>query len=172
MPSTPVESPPGSNAIVRAVIDTNVLLDFWVFRDARAMPLLAALERGEIIAVTSGSCNHELVDVLGRAELGVEPRGRRAILACWHRLATPLDPVDAAPLACRDPDDQKFLDLACAAHADWLVTRDHALLELAPRVRSYGLRIAQPSDLIAPSVSDACASDNFHRADHGYRRRL
>ena len=31
----------------RAVIDTNVLLDFWVFDDAAARPLRAAVESGQ-----------------------------------------------------------------------------------------------------------------------------
>lgn len=147
MPSTPGDPAAGSRATFRAVIDTNVLLDLWVFGDARAMPLLAALESGEIAAVTSGPCNDELADVLERAELGVSDDDRCAILACWHRLATPLESVDAAPLDCSDPDDQKFLDLAYAARADWLFTRDKALLELAPGASASGLRIARPSDL-------------------------
>jgi predicted nucleic acid-binding protein len=37
----------------------------------------------------------------------------------------------ACGLECRDPDDQTFIDLAVAAGARWLVTRDRALLELA-----------------------------------------
>ena len=148
MPSTPGDSTVGSCAPVRAVIDTNVLLDLWVFADARAMPLLAALESGEIAAVTSRSCNDELADVLERTELGVSDDDRRAILTCWHRLATPLEPVDAAPLDCSDPDDQKFLDLAYAARANWLFTRDKALLELARGASASGLRIAQPWDLM------------------------
>jgi uncharacterized protein len=146
MPSTPGNSTAGARATVRAVIDTNVLLDLWVFGDTRAMPLLAALESGEIAAVTSRPCNDELAEVLERAELGLGDDERRAILACWHRLATLLEPGDAAPLDCSDPDDQKFLDLAYAAQADWLFTRDNALLELAPGVSACGLRIAQPSD--------------------------
>ena len=148
MPSTPGDSTVGSRTTVRAVIDTNVLLDLWVFADARALPLLAALESGEIAAVTSRSCNDELADVLERTKLGVSDDDRRSILACWHRLATSLESVDAAPLDCSDPDDQKFLDLAYAARANWLFTRDKALLELSRGASASGLRIAQPWDLV------------------------
>jgi predicted nucleic acid-binding protein len=45
---------------------------------------------------------------------------------------------------CRDPDDQKFLEAALAARADFLVTRDQALLELARRVRQF--RILTPAE--------------------------
>ena len=31
---------------------------------------------------------------------------------------------------CNDPTDQKFIDVACTGSADYLVTKDHALLEM------------------------------------------
>jgi predicted nucleic acid-binding protein len=45
---------------------------------------------------------------------------------------------------CRDPDDQKFIDLALAAKAQWLVSRDKALLALAKRAKARGLLIVKP----------------------------
>ncbi|MGB3427088.1 MAG: PIN domain-containing protein, partial [Burkholderiaceae bacterium] len=50
-----------------------------------------------------------------------------------------------APIACTDPHDQKFLDLAYTARADWLVTKDKALLKLARRARRDGLLIFIPA---------------------------
>jgi predicted nucleic acid-binding protein len=44
--------------------------------------------------------------------------------------------------ACRDPDDQKLLEAALAARAGFLVTKDRALLDLAPRVAHF--RILTP----------------------------
>ena len=40
---------------------------------------------------------------------------------------------------CVDPDDQKFLELALAARADVLLTKDHKLLELARRTRAFAI---------------------------------
>ncbi len=34
---------------------------------------------------------------------------------------------------CRDPDDQKFLEAALNSRADFLLTKDRALLDLARR---------------------------------------
>jgi predicted nucleic acid-binding protein len=45
---------------------------------------------------------------------------------------------------CADPADQIFLEAALAARADFLVTRDRALLELARRNRSMQFRIVTP----------------------------
>lgn len=132
------------------MIDTNVLLDLWVFADPRARLLRTALEGGEFAAVRSLRCDEELADVLARAELKVAESARQEILSLWHRLAMPAEPR-AAPLTCSDPDDQKFLDLAWSAGAGWLFTRDKALLALAGRARTEGLRIAQP-DLVASAA--------------------
>ena len=42
-----------------------------------------------------------------------------------------------------------FVDLAYSAHADWLITRDKALLKLARRARTAGLAIVEPAAAIA-----------------------
>ena len=44
-------------------------------------------------------------------------------------------------LVCRDPDDQKFIDLALSTQARWLISRDKALLALAKRAKPRGLSI-------------------------------
>jgi predicted nucleic acid-binding protein len=45
---------------------------------------------------------------------------------------------------CRDPHDQKFLEAALAAKADFLITKDQALLELARCVSPF--RIVTPAE--------------------------
>lgn len=126
------------------VFDTNVLLDFWVFEDPRALPLRAALEAGRVQAWRSGPCVDELSDVLSRPRFALSNERRCTILRHWDRLARPCDRVGAAPFTCTDPADQKFLDLAHSTHAGWLVTKDRALLKLARRARAGGLQIVEP----------------------------
>ena len=129
----------------RVVIDTNVLLDFWVFDDAAARPLRAAVETGQVNALRSGDSVDEFTQVIMREKFELATDARFGILRDWDRLATPIDRVFAAPFACSDRDDQKFLDLAYTARADWLVTRDKALLRLARRARRDGLKILAPA---------------------------
>jgi predicted nucleic acid-binding protein len=50
---------------------------------------------------------------------------------------------------CRDPDDQKFLELAAAAKADCLVTRDRDLLRLTRRCAPW-FRIVPPEAFAPP----------------------
>jgi putative PIN family toxin of toxin-antitoxin system len=128
----------------RAVIDTNVLLDFWVFEDPGAAPLRAAVEGHRVHVLRSDACVDEFSDVLDRPALNVAATARCEILRHWHALATPVARVFSAPFACTDPHDQKFLDLAHTARADWLVTKDKALLGLARRAQRAGLRIVEP----------------------------
>jgi putative PIN family toxin of toxin-antitoxin system len=137
-----------SAAAPRAVFDTNVLLDFWVFDNARAAPLRGALEAGRVIALRSGPQVDELSDVLGRVRLGIEAERRCDILRYWDRLAVPVERVFSAPLACRDPKDQMLLDLAATARADWLVTRDKALLSLRRRARQAGFAVLEAEEAI------------------------
>ena len=128
----------------RAVIDTNVLLDFWVFDDPAARPLRAAVESGQVNALRSGDSVDELTQVIMREKFELATDARFGVLRDWDRLATPVERVFAAPFACSDRDDQKFLDLAYSARADWLVTRDKALLKLTRRARRDGLKILLP----------------------------
>lgn len=54
----------------------------------------------------------------------------------------------AALPRCRDPDDQKFLELARDGAADFLVTKDKALLKLRRISRDPGgFRIVTPAAL-------------------------
>lgn len=129
----------------RVVIDTNVLLDFWVFQDPRALPLRQALEAGRIQAVRDGATVDELAEVLSRPRFGLEAVRQMALLREWDRLAIAEPSASgASPLRCADPLDQKFLDLAAGARVDWLVSKDKALLKLARKARPLGLAILLP----------------------------
>lgn len=129
---------------LRAVLDTNVLLDLWLFDDARTRPLRAAIDAGRLHVVRSRACDDEFARVLARERFGLDAAARQALLARWQQCGEAVEPAAAAPLASGDPDDQKFLDTAFAAAAELLLTRDKALLRLARRAAALGLRIAEP----------------------------
>jgi putative PIN family toxin of toxin-antitoxin system len=131
---------------MRLVLDTNVWLDWLVFRDACVAPLRAAVESGRAEVCIDAACEEELVRVLayplGRTVL--DPAAQAAALTECRRVARA---AAGAPLACRlppcsDPEDQKFLELARDCRADLLVTKDRALLVLA---RHAPFRIVTPS---------------------------
>ncbi|HJW52715.1 MAG TPA: putative toxin-antitoxin system toxin component, PIN family [Burkholderiaceae bacterium] len=145
------------SALFHAVFDTNVLLDFWVFANRGAAPLRTALEAGTVGAWRSGPVIDELSDVLARPGFGLSPERRCDILRHWGRLTRPVTRVFPAPWACSDSRDQMFVDLAFSARADWLITRDKALLKLARRARAAGLAIVEPIAAIARMTTPQAA---------------
>lgn len=129
----------------RVVLDTNVLLALWIFTDPVVAPLRAALQSGELQPVRSAATDAELAEVLARPGLFAVPEDRQAsLLEAWRSDATLIGSVAAAPCRCRDPLDQKFVDLALSAGACLLITRDKALLKLQRKVRGAGLVITTP----------------------------
>jgi putative PIN family toxin of toxin-antitoxin system len=137
---------------VKAVLDTNIWLDWLVFGDPGLAPLRAAFEAGRIEIFIDEACEAELARVLGyplRKRI-LDAAGQQACMAECRRIAQRIDPAHRqkgqGPLAalprCRDADDQKLLEAAAAAGADLLVTKDNALLELARR--NLGFRIVKP----------------------------
>ena len=133
-----------ADRLQRVVLDTNVLLDLWLFDEPSTRPLRAAIESGAVVALRSAECDAELAEVIGRRQFGLDEAARLATLARWRRCSSPIDTVTPARLTCSDRDDQKFLDAAFSTGADLLLTRDKALLGLARRAEAAGLRIGKP----------------------------
>jgi predicted nucleic acid-binding protein len=133
----------------RAVLDTNVLLDLWVFDDPGVASLRAALAAGVLIAQRSPATDAELADVLARPQFGLSRNLQQALRTRWNDLAQPIERVFPAPWQCADPHDQPFLDLAFTARAQWLLTKDKALLRLARRALASGLSIVAPARCVA-----------------------
>ena len=126
----------------RIVIDTNVCLDLFVFRDPRWAALLAGLENRSIEAVTRSDCRTEWLIVLNYPHLPLDNDSRARSIAVFDALIgciTPPALTDIRLPVCKDPDDQKFLDLARDAQAVILITKDKALLKLAKRTTRAGL---------------------------------
>ena len=131
----------------RLVLDTNVLLDLFVFHDPRWSALLAALRSGAVHGVTRSDCRQEWLYVLHYPHLPLDDDKRQAATDEFDRLIQMSSAASgAAPLpVCSDRDDQKFLELARDAQASVLVTKDKALLKLARRTAKAGMfRILTP----------------------------
>ncbi|HEU4669251.1 MAG TPA: PIN domain-containing protein [Dyella sp.] len=132
-----------ADAVPRIVLDTNVCLDLFLFHDPACRPLAGALERGRVRAVVDGACRDEWLRVLEYPSVPIRPEQRAGLRERFDAVMEPLaDLPDAAELGplpvCRDPDDQKFLELALASGAQWLLSKDRHLLRLARRTRKAG----------------------------------
>jgi putative PIN family toxin of toxin-antitoxin system len=140
------------------VLDTNVLLSLFVFADSRFAPLRAQIETGRWRALTDMRCLAEFRRVLAYPMFKLDPAQQDEAFAAWQSLSQIPPPISGEPLplpACKDRDDQKFLELARDGQADWLVTADKALLKLARRRKLVGLfRILTPETALAEIACD------------------
>lgn len=134
----------------RLVIDTQVALDMLVFADRSVQPLLHALREGRAIWLAASAQRAEWTWVTSAercARWGVEPQATRAAFdALTLSVADPGARPAAVP-CCRDPDDQPFIDLACAQRADALISRDKAVLALRRKLATgFGIAVRHPKD--------------------------
>ena len=144
---------------VRAVLDTNAVLDWLVFRDPQSTGFASAIAHGHLGWLASQRMRRELDLALARPELARWQPDGAAVAACWDRHAVIVErEPPAGPLRCRDPCDQVFIDLALHERCAWLVTRDKALLALRRAAQGFGLRIVTPAAM-GPMFAVASMSD-------------
>ena len=142
--------------MIRLVLDTNVWLDWLVFKDAGLEPLRKAHAAGGLEVVIDEACEAELRRVLaydlGKYRLDVSRQERT--MEEMRKISSKITTSVSSLPRCADPDDQKFLELAAGAGAGALVTKDLALLALAGRVPFRIVTPAQLALLLAYENSD------------------
>ena len=116
----------------RVVIDTNALISRLLLpASVPAEAVRKAVDEAQVLA--SDATIMELADVLGRPKfdpyLTIEER--QEFLRLFGRIAERI-PIVRIVLACRDPKDDKFLELAVNGGAHLIVTGDADLLALHP----------------------------------------
>jgi putative PIN family toxin of toxin-antitoxin system len=116
----------------RVVIDTNALISRLLLpASVPAQAVRKAVDEDQLLA--SDATIMELADVLGRPKfdpyLTIEER--QEFLRLFGRIAERI-PIVHIVVACRDPKDDKFLELAVNGEAHLIVTGDADLLALHP----------------------------------------
>ena len=152
MTSSEVQTTRASTGSAQAwVIDTNILLDLWLFEDPATVPLRAALQSGLIAHLATASMRDELERVL--TDPHIVKRMAKSNIKAQHILdrfdqhCLAAEPAVKASCTCKDPDDQKFIDLA-VAHEAPLLSKDASILCMKKRLFQVGV-ILNPTDLPA-----------------------
>ena len=131
---------------MRVVLDTNVVVSALLLSDS--VPRQAfdkALDQAEIIISTPVLL--ELAEVLARDKLNkylTEQERMRFLVALLKE--SELVGITEQISDCRDPNDNKFLELAVGGNADVLVTGDDDLLVLNP---FRGIAVLTPRDFLS-----------------------
>lgn len=129
----------------KVVFDTNVFLRALINPKGVNAQLVQSFDR--YLLITSPAIVEEVVEVLSRADLlgaksiGLVDADRMIALLRQATMVTPT----VAVKACRDPDDDKFLEAALAAGAQYVVTGDKDLRA----IDGYrGLKIRFPTEFL------------------------
>lgn len=136
---------------MRAVVDTNILVRALIMPQGTVGPVLLRLRhtcagqvlRGEYTLLYAQPLLEELIDVLNPAGRGMchRPRIRHKYSLTEDDIQTVVSLIllrgeAVAPekriTACRDPRDDKFLEVAVTGKADVIVSGDQDLLVLNP----------------------------------------
>ena len=128
------------------VIDTNIVLDLFVFQDPATLALnqalTAALTLGQPRWLATDAMREELARVLAYPQvlrrMAFYARSAAVVLGHFDRLSHTVDVAPKASVTCKDPDDQKFIDLA-VAHGAALLSKDQAVLCMDKRMRTLGV---------------------------------
>ncbi|HQQ70558.1 MAG TPA: putative toxin-antitoxin system toxin component, PIN family [Alicycliphilus sp.] len=137
---------PADGAATRAlVLDTNIVLDLFIFADPAVAPLRALLQQRRLHWRATQAMRDELERVLQYTQLqprmqfyGVTAQGVLAAFDAGTRL---VEVAPRAPYVCKDADDQKFIDLA-VAHRAILVSKDKAVLCMRKRLLTLDVLVA------------------------------
>lgn len=128
------------------VVDTNVFISAAIRR--HSVPALAVeWVRANGVFLTSADTEAELEEVLQRPKFDrftrIEARAEFFATVCRTRT---LVPILERVVECRDPKDDKFLEVAVNGNAAYLVSGDADLLALHP---FRGVAILTPADFLA-----------------------
>jgi|SRR5208283_11907 len=129
----------------RVVVDTNVLVSRLLIADSIPGQAVREARRSGTLLVSEATMK-ELADVLARPRFDryVSIEDRKQFLRLLARVAE-FVPIVNRVRECRDPKDDKFLEVALNGRADVILTGDRDLLTLHPW---RGVEILSPADYL------------------------
>jgi len=131
---------------LRVVLDTNTLVSALLFRRDNWSWLRSAWKDGSVFPILCAATTLELMTVLHYPKFRLSQTDQMGFLEeiLPYCITSPNPEHRADLVACRDPKDQVFLDLALGTGVDFLVSGDKDLLEYPP---VDGLKIISASSL-------------------------
>jgi putative PIN family toxin of toxin-antitoxin system len=134
---------------MRAVIDTGVLVSALIRKQGTTGDVLRALRDGRFTVIYTTDIVVEMIDVLGRTNFRnkyhIEPDDITALVNLI-RLRGELVIPKRKIVACRDPNDDKFLEAALVTQTDYIVSGDADLLDM---IAFEKIPILRPAEFLA-----------------------
>lgn len=138
--------------MIRAVLDTNVLLSALIGKKSRApSEIYKAFIDKEFLLITSSSILNEFEDVINREKIiklhGLPPRKRKGIireLLTLSYITLDKTPTERA-IVKNDPEDDKLFHAAIEGDAEYIVSGDNDV----KNIKTYkGVKIIEPSKFV------------------------
>lgn len=115
--------------MLRVVCDTSTLVSALLYR-GNERKLLDLATEGRVLLFSSEPILSELEEVLSRSRFDLSLSKQSALVHSLRKVSTLVVPRRRIRFVEADPDDDKLLECAAEAHADYLVSGDHHLLSL------------------------------------------
>lgn len=137
-----------TNTLYKLVLDSNVWLDLLVFDDSAIYSLKMAMINRQVAVWVNSRCYTELLRVLDYPQFASLDKQRALSWVQTHSSfcdkLSATNPVPILPI-CKDHDDQKFIELAYHCQAQFLITKDKALLKLSRQMqRKFAIAVLKP----------------------------
>jgi uncharacterized protein len=130
---------------IKAVLDTNVVVS-GIFWKGAPFEILEAWQNRRFLLAISPPILDEYRRVLDEMTKRRPIPVLSSILEIIELQSEMVTPVRFPAPVCSDPDDDKFLEAALAARADYVVSGDAALL----KIKNYeGIQIVKPRQFLA-----------------------
>lgn len=117
---------------MRIISDTNIWVSAFVFKSQKAKTVIEVAAKEHILLFSAETFN-ELAETLLKPKFTefIELRVIKNFLNNLRKIGVFVDP-NITTTACRDPKDNKFLELAFSGNADLIISGDNDLLVLNP----------------------------------------
>lgn len=143
-----------SHISIFCVLDTNVLMDLWVFKDRKVSPIAKALEDGSIQLIGHAETFCELADVLSRKMFNLSDDEHKNILNLWIKNSQIINAPLPEERFCRDGDDDKFFALARLSQAMYLVSKDKKVLKARGKAKKFGTQVVKVEEFCSILVQN------------------
>jgi putative PIN family toxin of toxin-antitoxin system len=114
---------------MRIILDSNIFISsfFWGGNPRKVMERII---NGKDKLFICKEIIHEIELVLSRPKFKIENEYRTSLIKAIDEIAYQITLIGVVENICRDSEDDKILECALLAHADYIITGDNDLLTL------------------------------------------
>ena len=118
--------------MLKVILDSSAIIGFLSSPNCSQIVknLSLQVELKKIELITSAQTFEELLEVIKKPYLKNRISPKTSQFIAWYKYNSRIFKIHTNTTQCRDPNDDKFLDLILASEADYLITWDEDLLSI------------------------------------------